>query len=214
MKKIHILLADDHAVLQAGLESMLNAQPDMTVVGTANDGFVCIRQAVALRPDVILLDINMPNCNGFEALAKLRTQVPECKILVLTMHDDALYLRQAMQLGAVGFILKQAARDELLVAIRAVHQGGVYLHPAHAKALLTPPAPEQETPPDAPRSPAEELHARLSEREAQIFRLVALGYRNQGIADELVISIKTGVMVHFPPCPHHFAQGTAPQGLA
>jgi two-component system, NarL family, response regulator NreC len=191
MKKIRIIVADDHAVLQAGLESMLNAQPDMIVIGAANDGFACIRQAVALRPDIILLDINMPNCNGLEALDALRTQTPETKILVLTMHDDPLYLRQVMKAGAAGFVLKQAAGDELLAAIRAVYQGGVYLHPAHAKLLLTPDAQPQANQPTPPRNAAQERFALLSERETQIFRLVALGYRNQEIADQLILSVKT-----------------------
>lgn len=191
MKKIRILIADDHAVLQAGLESMLNAQPDMLVVGAANDGFACIRQAAALRPDIILLDINMPNCNGLEALDKLRTQAAESKVVVLTMHDDPLYLRQVMRSGAAGFVLKQAAGDELLAAIRAVQQGGVYLHPAHAKLLLSPSPPQEPTPIPAPRNAAQQRFDLLSEREAQLFRLVALGYRNQEIADELVLSIKT-----------------------
>ncbi len=190
MKKIRILIADDHAVLQAGLESMLNAQPDMLVVGAANDGFACIRQAVALRPDIILLDINMPHCNGLEALDQLRTQAVASKVLALTMHDDPLYLRQVMRSGAAGFVLKQAAGDELLAAIRAVHQGGVYLHPPHAKVLLMPEAPAQAAPAEL-RSAAQQRYDQLSEREAQLLRLVALGYRNQEIADELVLSIKT-----------------------
>jgi len=191
MKKIHILIADDHAVLQAGLESMLNAQPDMVVVGAANDGFACIRQAVALRPDIILLDINMPHCNGLEALDQLHTQAAESKVLVLTMHDDPLYLRQVMRSGAAGFVLKQAAGDELLAAIRAVQQGGVYLHPMHAKLLLTPDSLAQTSQPAPPRSAAQQRFDLLSEREAQLFRLVALGYRNQEIADELLLSVKT-----------------------
>lgn len=191
MKKIRILVADDHAVLQAGLESMLNAQPDMSVVGVAGDGFACIRQAAILQPDVILLDINMPNCNGIEALAQLHSQAATAKVLVLTMHDDAFYLRQVMSAGAAGYLLKEAAGTELLAAIRAVYQGGVYLHPAHAKLLMN---PETVNTPSEKVSTSGESGVRyqlLSEREAQIFKLVALGYRNQEIADELYLSVKT-----------------------
>lgn len=191
MKKIRILIADDHAVLQAGLESMLNAESDMLVVGAAADGFACIRQATALRPDVILLDINMPNCNGLDALGQLLTQAVHSKVLVLTMHDDPLYLRQVMSAGAAGYVLKQAAGNELLAAIRAVHEGGVYLHPAHAKLLLSPAGPGAPAPTVTPRTAAQQRFDTLSEREAQLFRLVALGYRNQEIADELVLSVKT-----------------------
>lgn len=190
MKPIRILIADDHAVLQAGLESMLNTQPDMRVVGLVADGAACVRQAVLQQPDVVLLDINMPTLNGLAALELLRAQAPACKVLVLTMHDDAGYLRQVMAGGAAGYVLKQSAGSELLAAIRAVHQGGVYLHPSHAKLLM---GGENAAPPKQ-ATPADDAHAKLallSEREAQIFRLVALGYRNQEIADDLLISVKT-----------------------
>lgn len=185
MKPIRILLADDHAVLQAGLAAMLNAEPDMQVVGTARDGHECIRQAVLLTPDIVLLDVNMPNCNGLEALVELRRQTPAGKVLVLTMHDDVEYLRHVMTQGASGFVLKQAAGEELLAAIRAVYRGGVYLHPAHAQQLMQP------TPPPPEHAAATGRLAMLSEREAQIFKLVALGYRNSDIAEELSLSVKT-----------------------
>lgn len=191
MKAIRILIADDHAVLQAGLESMLNAEADMQVVGTANDGFECVRQAVILKPDIILLDINMPNCNGLEALELLHAQVPASRVLVLTMHDDSGYLRQVMASGAAGFVLKQAAGKELLAAIRAIHQGGVYLRPAHAHLLMNAaqPSPAQEAT-VAPNANEALFHS-LSEREAEIFKFVALGYRNQEIAEALGLSVKT-----------------------
>lgn len=191
MKRIRILIADDHAVLQAGLESMLNAQPDMSIVGVAGDGFACIRQAAILQPDVILLDINMPNCNGIEALTQLRSQSAAVKVLVLTMHDDAFYLRQVMTAGAAGYLLKEAAGTELLAAIRAVFEGGVYLHPAHARLLMNPNPPDVISAKDATADHPENRYQLLSEREAQIFKLVALGYRNQEIADELHLSVKT-----------------------
>ena len=99
---ISILLADDHAVLRAGLKALLNAEPDMQVVGEAGDGGACIQAAAQLKPDVILLDLNMPHCNGLEALAELRRQIPNSRVLVLTMHDDAQYLRQALTAGSAG----------------------------------------------------------------------------------------------------------------
>jgi DNA-binding NarL/FixJ family response regulator len=170
---------------------MLNAESDMQVVGTANDGFECVRQAVILKPDIILLDINMPNCNGLEALELLQAQAPSSRVLVLTMHDDAGYLRQVMATGAAGFVLKQAAGKELLAAIRAIHQGGVYLRPMHAQILMN---IAQPTPPPLPIAEANTFESRfqlLSDREAEIFKFVALGYRNQEIADQLGLSVKT-----------------------
>lgn len=189
MKRIRIFLADDHAVLRAGLKALLNAEPDMTVVGEAEDGESCVRQAVALRPDIVLLDINMPRCNGLEALAQLRAEAPETRVLVLTMHDDVGYLRQVLAAGGAGYVLKQAAGEELLSAIRAVRDGGIYLHPRHTKALLEG-ALDRERSKVAVQGEPQGL-ALLSERERQVLRLVALGYRNSEIADMLYLSVKT-----------------------
>lgn len=184
------MLADDHAVLQAGLEAMLNAEGDMRVIGTASDGRVAVRQAAMLQPDVILLDINMPGINGLEALEQMRIQTPASRVLILTMHDDAQYLRQAMAAGAAGYVLKQSAGKELLTAIRAVWQGGVYLHPMHALVLATPNQPSASAISDEPSDATKRFHL-LSEREAEIFELVALGYRNAEIANKLSLSVKT-----------------------
>ncbi|MCS6826666.1 MAG: response regulator transcription factor [Caldilinea sp.] len=189
MSKIRIVVADDHAVLQAGLEAMLNAETDMHVVGTAGDGYAAVRQAALLQPDVILLDINMPGLNGLEALEQMRAQAPKSRVLILTMHDDAQYLRQAMAHGAAGYVLKQSAGKELLTAIRTVWQGGVYLHPTHARALAAPPSASAAV--AAERSEAAKRFQLLSEREAEVFRLVALGYRNSEIAEQLSLSVKT-----------------------
>jgi two-component system, NarL family, response regulator NreC len=183
---VRILLADDHSVLRAGLRSMLNAEADMQVVGEAEDGQGCVLQAMRLQPDIILLDINMPRCNGLEALTLLRQKAPQSRVLVLTMHDDAGYLRQVLSCGGAGYVLKQAAGDELLSAIRAVHGGGVFLHPQHTQALLT--APQAENPKE---TPVDERYQMLSERESEIFKLIALGHRNSEIADMLCLSVKT-----------------------
>lgn len=175
MTRIRILLADDHAVLQAGLEAMLNAEGDMQVIGTAGDGHAAVRQAVLLQPDVILLDINMPGINGLDALEQIRQQAPASRVLILTMHDDAHYLRQAMAAGAAGYVLKQSAGKELLTAIRTVAQGGVYLHPVHARLLATPDSPPSASAPGNEPSDAAKRFQLLSEREAEVFALVALG---------------------------------------
>ncbi|MBE7470848.1 MAG: DNA-binding response regulator [Anaerolineae bacterium] len=186
IQPIRIFLADDHAVLRAGLKALLNAEPDMEVVGEAGDGQSCIQAATQLRPDVILLDINMPHCNGLEALVELRRQAPLSRILILTMHDDAGYLRQVLAAGGAGYVLKQAADTELLSAIRTVYNGGVFLHPAHTKILFedTLPAPSSTPPTDTPL-------ARLSDRELEVLRLIALGHANKEIAEMLYLSVKS-----------------------
>jgi len=189
VKPIRIFLADDHTVLRAGLKALLNAETDMQVVGEAEDGDACTRQAIGLRPDVVLMDINMPRCNGLEALIKLRQLVPESRVLILTMHDDPEYLRQVLASGGAGYVLKQAASDELLSAIRAVHGGGIYLHPQHAKILLEDSLHRQTG--AASPAPVEARVSTLSEREEAVFRLVALGHRNGEIAEMLHLSVKT-----------------------
>jgi two-component system response regulator NreC len=183
---IRILLADDHAVLRAGLRALLNAETDMEVAGEAGDGRTCVQIAAQIQPDVILLDLNMPHCNGLEALSALRRQVPDSRVLILTMHDDAQYLRQALAAGSTGYILKQAADSELLSAIRTVYSGGVFLHPNHTKVLLED-ASNQTSAASPPGNPL----AQLSDREQEVLQLIALGHSNREIADMLYLSVKT-----------------------
>ena len=192
MIPIRILIADDHSVLRAGLKALLDAEPDIEVVGEAEDGVVCIGRAVELEPDVILLDINMPHCNGLEALVQLQDLCPNTKVLVLTMHDDTVYLRQVLASGGAGYVLKQAAGDELLSAIRTVQDGGVFIHPHHALALGGE-RPDEDLR-ESHSSPLDERQTRLqslSEREAEVFRLVALGHSNGEIAEMVFLSVKT-----------------------
>jgi two-component system, NarL family, response regulator NreC len=186
-ESIRILLADDHAVLRAGLRALLDALPDMTVVGEASDGLVCIEIARQYQPDIILLDINMPRLNGLEALEQLQQVAPSSRVLVLTMHDDIGYLRQVLAAGGAGYILKRAMSDDLIAALRAVHEGGTYLHPTHTRALLD----DMLNQPPAPEAREVERYDRLSKREAQIFKLIALGHRNSEIAAMLHLSVKT-----------------------
>lgn len=192
MTPIRIVIADDHTVLRAGLRALLEAEPDIDVVGEAADGVDCIEQAVELDPDVILLDINMPRCNGLEALAQINELCPNTRVLVLTMLNDAVYLRKVLASGGAGYVLKQAAGDELLSAIRTVHEGGVYLHPQHALALAGEQAgvavAEEVSLPQAEKEAR--LHS-LSEREAEVFRLVALGHSNAEAAELMFLSVKT-----------------------
>jgi two-component system response regulator NreC len=192
MTPIRIVIADDHTVLRAGLRALLEAEPDIEVVGEAEDGVDCIGRAVDLEPDVILLDINMPHCNGLEALAQINELCPNTKVLVLTMLDDVFYLRRVLASGGAGYVLKQAAGDELLSAIRTVQDGGVFLHPHHALALAGDQPKTHPTETDSlPQSEKQIRLQSLSEREAEVFRLVALGHSNGEIAELMFLSVKT-----------------------
>jgi two-component system, NarL family, response regulator NreC len=182
---IRILLADDHAVLRSGLAVLLNTREDMTVVGEAADGSDLLALAIDLRPDLILLDLTMPRLGGLDVLPLLKQKVPNTRVLILTMHDDEGYLRQALKAGASGYVLKKAADVELIMAIQAVMQGDVYVHSTMTKALLSGMAPV-----DQPGS-VENGWGTLSEREQDVLRLVALGHTSKEIADQLSLSVKT-----------------------
>lgn len=181
-KRIRILLADDHAVLRAGLRALLAAQGDLEVVGEAADGTEAIRLAQALHPDVVVMDIGMPGVSGIDATAKIKRELPAAKVLILSMHDDRGYLRQVLRAGASGYVLKKAADTELLAAIRAAARGEVFLDPAMAKALvdelMEPQIAARETP-------------SLSDREREVLRLIARGHTNQQVADRLCVSVKS-----------------------
>ena len=183
---IRIFLADDHAVLRAGLKALLNAEPDMEVVGETGGEEDCADGIVQLDPDVILLDINMPCCSGLDLLVELRDRIPNSRILILTMHDDAGYLRQVLTAGGSGYVLKEAADTELLTAIRTVYNGGIFLHPKHAKILLDDPLQQSIAP-----SENDDPLVRLSDRELEVSRLIALGHSNKEIAKLLHLSVKT-----------------------
>jgi two-component system response regulator NreC len=182
-----ILIADDHAVLRSGLRLLLDNQPDFTVVGEAANGEETLKQAQALRPDVILLDLNMPAMDGLKVLPQLRQTVPESHILVLTMHDDVSYLQQALQAGASGYVLKNAVDTELLMAIRGVLRGEKPVQPEMTRKLI-----EAMSEPPAPAHAAQvNPWQSLSEREYNVLRLVALGYTNAEISETLYLSVKT-----------------------
>lgn len=187
MSALRVVLADDHRVLRSGLKALLEAEGDLEVVGESSDGNTCIDQVISLRPDIAILDINMPHCNGLEALEILKTAAPRTRVLILTMHDDVEYLRQVLALGGAGYVLKQAAPEELMAAIRTVSEGGVYLQSNHARLL----ADYNDQLSLVPQDDAHAKYESLSEREAEVLKLIALGYRNTEIAETASISVKT-----------------------
>jgi DNA-binding NarL/FixJ family response regulator len=185
MTKLRILLADDHEAVREGLKTILNAQPDMEVVGEAPDGSAALTQSLDLRPDVVVMDVSMPKMNGLKATEALHQRCPQLKILTLTRHAEQAYVQQLLGAGASGYILKQSRAAELLHAIRAVAAGGTYLDPSIAGAFVDEYGRRTQSTvtPEAPRG--------ISPRETEILRLVAWGYSNKEIAAQLTLSVKT-----------------------
>jgi DNA-binding NarL/FixJ family response regulator len=178
-----VLMVDDHPVVLAGLKALVEADADFEVVGNARDGRTALRLAKQLLPDVVVLDISMPEMNGIEVAAALLAERPECRVLVLTVHDDRAYLRQLVEAGVSGYLLKRSASDELIRALHAVVSGGMYLDPAIAGKVVG----------RARRTLHPQLGqaAELSERETEVLRLVASGHSNKEISTRLNISVKT-----------------------
>lgn len=180
MRKLRIFLADDHAVVRAGLKTLINAESDMHVVGEAADGHEATERLPALAADVAVFDVSMPELSGAQATRRLKALCPTVKVLALTVHEDKSYLSELLTAGAMGYLLKRAAAAELITAIRAVASGGVYIDPRVAGKLVGPKA-------DGPRAaPAE-----LSQRETEVLRLVAQGHCHKEISGKLEVSLKT-----------------------
>ena len=183
--KLQILIAEDHETVREGLRMIVESQTDMEVVGEAGDGREAIRLAELLKPDIVLMDISMPELNGLLAAAKLNRMMPDVKILTLTRHTDEAYLQELLQAGVSGYVLKQSASSELLRAIRAIAAGGKYLDSAIAGKVMGGYTEKTKEPRGETRGAA------LSGRESETLRLIALGYSNREIAEQFDISIKT-----------------------
>ncbi len=185
MNPTRVLIADDHAVVRAGIRLLIDRQEDMEVIGEAGDGWQAVEQATSLRPDLVLLDVTMPGLNGLEVASELRRAVPDVRLLVLTMHDDEAYLRQFLQAGVSGYILKKAADTELVAAVRAVVRGETYIYPSLTGVLV-------DRFLDKPEVTKERgSHGKLTARETEILQLVAQGYTSQQIGDRLSITVNT-----------------------
>ena len=184
MKKTRVLLVDDHALMRDGVRMLLESHADVEVVGEAADGNEGIEKALALKPDIVVMDMSMPVLDGAKATEQLLEKDPEIKVIALTRHLDQGYLHHAMRAGASGYVVKKAAADELLTAIRTVADGQIYVDPGLAGKMVgslvqaSPATKERGTRP-------------LSPREEQVMRMIALGHSNSEIAGQLGVSVKT-----------------------
>ena len=187
MTKIRIVIADDHVVLRSGLRRLLNEQPDIEVIGEANDGNEAIARTEELTPDVLLLDITMPNLGGIDVIRIVKARIPKVAILVLTMHEDEGYFIEALKAGASGYVPKKAADTELIAAIRAVNRGEVFIYSSFAKTMVT----QMLHGKSSYQEEAIDRYERLSRREQEVLKAVAQGYTNQQVANQLYLSVKT-----------------------
>ena len=185
MGKIRILVADDHTVIRRGIVGLLNAQPDMEVIDEAGTGREAVAKAQAVLPDVVLLDVAMPELNGLGATRMIKAQSPGVQVLILTMHDREDYLFQALRAGASGYVLKGADTEDLLAAVRSVARGGVYLYPPIAKELVSEYLRRVESGEDLAS------YDGLTDREREILQLIAEGKTAANIAEDLHISPHT-----------------------
>lgn len=184
-RPIRILLADDHAILRDGIRALLNDETDLQVVGEADNGRQALEKARALRPDIVIMDIGMPLLSGLEATRQIRRDVPEARVLILTMHQNDEYLAQVMATGASGYVLKDVAGRELVAAIRQVAEGESFFSPPMAKSLSGLYLRSLEA--EKTHDPYEDLTI----REREVLQLVAEGFTNHQIAEMLSLSIKT-----------------------
>ncbi len=185
MSKMRVLIADDHVIVREGLRALLEAQPDIKVVGEAADGEEAVKKTREVQPDIVLMDITMPGMNGLEATRQIRQHSPDVKILALTMHEGNEYFFKILDAGASGYFIKGGSSSELISALRAVWGGDVFLYPTMAKKLLSDYLRRVRTGQD------KESYDGLTNREREILKLIAEGHTNQEIAELLVLSTAT-----------------------
>lgn len=188
MSKLRVFLADDHGVVRHGLKLLINAQEDMEVIGEAGDGKSALQSVMQVTPQLLVMDISMPELNGYHATQHLKKQLPDTKILALTRHKDNSYLKQMMRAGVDGYVLKQSNSEELLRAIRAIAVGRKYIDPAITDKVIGGYSGR------LTHRSVDSLSL-LTERESEVLRLIALGYSNKEIAARFDLSIKT-IEVH------------------
>jgi two-component system response regulator NreC len=180
---ISVLVADDHAIVRAGLRTLIKAEPDLELVGEATGGLEAIEKVHALQPDVLVLDLSMPDLDGIMVTRNLKKEKTRCVILILTVHEDDALLREAIKAGAAGYIIKHAAEDELISAIRSVYRGEMYVHPKMIRSLILTGKTAGEHHKEFPET--------LTAREEEVLKLLVQGYTNRQIAEELSLSVRT-----------------------
>jgi DNA-binding NarL/FixJ family response regulator len=184
-KKYRLLIAEDHTILREGLKSLLGANPDIEVVGEAEDGRRALKLCTELSPDLILMDLSMPRMNGFEAIQEIKRFNPDVKIIVLTVHNTEEYILMTLRSGADGYVLKDATHDELLMAITHVLNGKRYLSPSVSEKVIVGYLEGKKS------LKSQSSWEELTQREREVLKLIAEGYKNKEVADYLCISLKT-----------------------
>jgi two-component system, NarL family, response regulator NreC len=180
IRKTRILLADDHSVVRSGFRALLTAQSDLEVIGEASDGRDAVEQTLALQPDVVVMDVTMPNLNGIEATRRVTQEAPRVRVLALSMHKDAVYVREILRAGAKGYLLKDSGENDLIAAVRALAKGEGYISPAVSDAVLTDYRKHVTDPIDL-----------LTSREREVLQRIAEGQTNKEIAGGLRLSVYT-----------------------
>jgi NarL family two-component system response regulator LiaR len=183
MGGIRVLIVDDHAILREGIRALLSLYSDIEVVGEASDGLEAINKTRQLSPNIVLMDVAMPGLGGLEATREIHKQNPNSRVVILTQHDDTEYIFPILKAGAAGYILKKAVGTELVAAIRAVHEGGSFLYPSVATAVIERYIQKGQD--------VEPSYDRLTDREKQVLKLIAEGRSNKEIASVLTLSVKT-----------------------
>src|SRR5579872_5180806 len=186
MKRITVLLAEDHEIVREGFRSLLEHERDIEVVGEAETGRQAVQLTGKLRPAVVVMDIAMPLLNGLEATRQIRKDFPDTKVIILSAHSDEVYVKQVIELGAAGFLLKQTSSDDLAMAIREVQKGNTFFNPAMSKRLK-----DHDQPPSEGSGDFTKKNNRLSSREVEVLQLIAEGKPNKQVAAELGVSFKT-----------------------
>lgn len=180
---IRIFIADDHGVMRAGLRAILENEPELEFVGEASNGEDALQLATQIQPEIVLMDIGMPGMDGIEVTRRLKKAAPRIQVLILSVYEDEILLREAIKAGASGFVIKRAVEDELISAIRAVSRGDLYIHPAITRLLIKDISPTVDQKSDALAS--------LTARELEVMKYIIRGFTNRQIAEALFISVRT-----------------------